>query len=332
MIREWEGFVRLEKSNPIQYVDILEVGEDERIRGGRLCVKLVSLVGQRKMPFYVSFQVGKDDVWAHYFHVHEFFTVGMERCSEAGEPCDPSFKKVRLYVTDGVAPWEYPKWTALLEIHCWVDVVKVEEPAPPTPPPPPEDNVRFYVFDGQTGKPMQGVKVVVKGVAGNVIDTKYTDVNGYVGFKLLLPGGYYADFTKDGYEPYSLAFTLVDEYEARIELKPVPGNIFVTVRMPDGTSPAGTEVRVYGTLLQNLIDTQYADESGRVQFTLWAGDYVIMAHKEGYTAAPVKFTYTGIGTKYYTINIFITQQTRKSVCCCIVTLLNHQIRGFFKGY
>ena len=120
-------------------MDILEVGEDERIRGGRLCVKLVSLVGQRRMPFYVSFQVGKDDVWAHYFHVHEFFTVGMERCNEAGEPCDPSFKKVRLYVADGVAPWEYPEWSAVLEIHCWVDVVKVEEPAPPTPPSPPTE-------------------------------------------------------------------------------------------------------------------------------------------------------------------------------------------------
>ncbi|MCD6256126.1 MAG: rhomboid family intramembrane serine protease [Deltaproteobacteria bacterium] len=139
MIREWKGLVRIDKETPTQYVEILEVGEKERIRGGKLCVKLVGLEGQRRLPIYVSFQVGKDDVWAHYFDVYEFFTVGMERCSEAGEPCHPSFKKVRLYVADGAAPWELPEWSALLEIHCWVDVVRVEEPIPTPPSPPPEE-------------------------------------------------------------------------------------------------------------------------------------------------------------------------------------------------
>ncbi|RLI19296.1 hypothetical protein DRO54_08780, partial [Candidatus Bathyarchaeota archaeon] len=46
---------------------------------------------------------------------------------------------VRLYVADSATPWEFGDWNALLEIHCWVDVAKVEEPAPPTPPPPPEE-------------------------------------------------------------------------------------------------------------------------------------------------------------------------------------------------
>jgi len=140
--------------------------------------------------------------------------------------------------------------------------------------------------------PLENALVNVKGVSGQMVDSKYTDSNGFYSVSSIDTGIYTVDASKDGYMT-SIAINVVVESgqgtEVDFDLPEAPaqddGWIYGTVSgtTDNGTFPLEDALVTVRASSGQIVDSRYTDSNGFYGIlSVESGTYTVDASKDGY--------------------------------------------------